>query len=53
MRRRRGRNEKEGAREVEDHRDVWALHVSGSMRRASLSNVDIGPTCQGFLYVKS
>jgi hypothetical protein len=26
---------------------------SGSMRRASLSNVDIGPTCQGFLYVKS
>jgi hypothetical protein len=44
---------KKRVREVEDDPDMWASHVSGSYEKTNLSPVNVGPTCQGSLPVKS
>jgi hypothetical protein len=47
---------KKRVREVKDDTDMWASHVSGDMgrrKKSNLSPVNVGPTCQGSLPVKS
>jgi hypothetical protein len=53
MRRGDSGRRKKRVREVEDDPDMWASHVSGNYEKSNLSPVNVDPTCQGSVPVKS